>query len=95
VSQPNRFKATPEEIMDFLREHFAEDQLEPFQWAIVQNGLREGVAEIRNELNRGGYHTLLKQWHDGFHYAVNMLDPDDKEYRGHWPSNLLGQTKKK
>lgn len=46
-TKPSRFSATPAEIDAFLREHFAEDVLQKYQWAIGEAAVRTAVSEAR------------------------------------------------
>jgi len=92
VKRPNRFTATPEEILDFLRENFPEDRLLKFQQRIVEGGLREAVGDLTAATDRkaakkpGPVSDALKEIVGG---VLGMLDPDSPEYEGYWPSKLL------
>ena len=84
VKRPNRFTATPEEILDFLRENFPEDRLLKFQQKIVEGGLREAVNDVRRAVT-----SKTARDPGPVSDIMDMVDPDSPEYEGFWPSMLL------
>jgi hypothetical protein len=90
---PNRFRATPQEIMEFLRENFAEDRIMPFLWAIGDSAVHQAAEELRgrsSSISFQGYvdhdperEATAEEWSE----AADEIDP--AKGGSHYPSKLL------
>jgi hypothetical protein len=86
---PSRFHATPAQIDEFLRRHFAEDTLLRYQWAIGNAAVHEAAEELRAMAN-GTYpspNTFDEKYAEGVEWATDEIDP--LKGGGHWPSALI------
>lgn len=93
VRMPSRFKATPQEVMEFLREHFAEDRIVQFLWAIGDSAVHEAAEELRQH---SASKSQQAEWdHDPermakaeeWTEAADEIDP--AKGGGHYPAKLL------
>lgn len=87
------WKATPDEIADFLRGVFPEDGIHRYQQRIAEAGMREAISDIRAAMDRklGGKNPnsterIVRLVLEEF---LSMLDPDDREFEGFFPSKLV------
>lgn len=89
------WKATPDQIADFLRAVFPEDAILNYQRRIVEGGMREQVAETREALDKkyveiakqhGRVPKDMLQLTEGL---LELMDPDSPEWGGFFPSRLL------
>jgi hypothetical protein len=92
--KPSRFHATPREIDAFLREHFAEDTLLRYQWAIGDAAAHEAAEEIRED-SRGALvrsRAGMGPLQNAMLHAADLIDP--AKDGGHFPSVLVDFTPK-
>lgn len=83
---PSRFHATPAEINQFLRHHFAEDTLLRYQQAVGDRAVGEAVEDIRVDTNL----RQLEGNYDDAKYGRELADLiDPLKGAGHWPSALI------
>lgn len=83
VRMPGRFTATPQEILEFLRENFAEDRVLHFLWDIGDSAVQEAAESVVKDYasdRRPGVYRHVKE-------AVDAINPG--EGGGHWPESLL------
>ncbi len=85
--KPNRFHATPAEIDAFLREHFAEDTLLRYQWAIGDAAAHEAAEELRVEFGE----ISAQGRRGGWHGVQDFIDT--AKGAGHYPSSLINFEK--
>ena len=86
--RPSRFHATPAEIDAFLREHFAEDRIRLYQWAIGDAAAHEAAQEQRAEFGEISAQGRRGDWHG----VQDFIDP--AKGGGHYPSELINPTPK-
>lgn len=89
--KPSRFHATPAEIDQFLREHFAEDRIQLYQWAIGDWAVTEAALDVRSDTNLRqleGEHQLAEYGRE----LADLIDP--MKGGGHYPSVLMDFTPK-
>lgn len=85
------WKATPDEIADFLRGVFPEDGIHRYQQRIAEAGMREAVSSLRTAFQeavqrRGG---VPKDIQVLFQMTMAMLDPEHENFDGFFPSKLV------
>jgi hypothetical protein len=93
VRMPKRFTATPQEILEFLREYFAEDQVLGFLWSVGDAAVHQAAEELRgrsSDISFQGYidhdpeyEARSEEWSE----AADEIDP--AEGGGHYPSRML------
>ena len=93
--KPSRFRATPAEIDQFLREHFAEDRIQLYQWAIGDAAAHEAAEEIRADARKRhdrdhSDNRVFRQ--QGADAAADLIDP--AKNGGHYPSMPVDFTPK-
>lgn len=88
VGRPSRFRATPAEIDQFLREHFAEDRIQLYQWAIGDAAAHEAAEEQRVEFGE----ISAQGRRGGWHGVQDFIDT--AKGAGHYPSELIDFTPK-
>jgi hypothetical protein len=95
VGRPSRFRATPAQLDAFLREHFAEDTLLRYQWAIGDAAAHQAAEEIRADAQKRydrdySDNRVFRQ--QGADAAADLIDP--AKDGGHYPSVLVDFTPK-
>jgi hypothetical protein len=83
IPRPSRYSATPAEIDAFLCEHFAEDVLLRYQWAVGSAVLDEACNDLRTAAEREGIADDVQDWAT----AADYIDPKKDGFR--LPSNLV------
>lgn len=84
--KPSRFHATPAEIDQFLRFHFAEDTLLRYHWAIGDRAVTEAAVDVRSDTNL----RQLEAEHQLAEYGRELADLiDPMKSGGHYPSELI------
>ena len=84
---PSRFNATPAEVDQFLRFHFAEDTLLRFEQAVGNRVVTEAAKDIRLEAAARNVSPVTPQRINGWTDAANHVDP--LKGGGHYPSLLI------
>jgi hypothetical protein len=90
MEKPNRFTATPEQIMGWLRSDeggFAEDVLLRFQQAIGSHAVSEAAHDMRLEADKGAAEEMSPELHEAFAKGANFIDP--AKGGGPFPSRLI------
>jgi hypothetical protein len=70
------WKASADQVADFLRGVFPEDVVHRHQQRVAEAGLREAVGDLRKSFVLVGG-------------LLDMLDPDHREFGGYFPSRLV------
>lgn len=81
IEKPNRFTATPVQILAYLRQEFCEDRLERFLWAVGDAAVDEAAEDATARLPRyslsgpreAGYLAATKEIKENKHYPVRPL----------------------